>query len=75
MSKTLRRAAAIALGLSVLAGGDAFAAPCRDLHGQFVACPAPKKVAHCRDIKTKQAAQCGKPGTEPVSSGIRRFNG
>jgi hypothetical protein len=70
-----RLAAAIALGLSVFSAADALAAPCRDLHGQFVACPPPKAPEHCIAIKTRQPAKCGTPGTENPHAGIRRFNG
>jgi hypothetical protein len=75
MRQTLLPAAAIALGLSVLAGGSARAAPCRDLHGQFIACPAAKAPPRCKDIKTKQPAKCGTAGTEAMHAGLRRFNG
>jgi hypothetical protein len=68
-------AAAIAFGLSVFCGADAVAAPCRDLHGQIVACPPPKAPEHCFDIKTRQSAKCGTPGTEAPRAGIRRCNG
>lgn len=70
-----RLAAAIAPGLSVMSGADALAAPCRDLHGQFIACPPPKAPEHCVEIKTRQPAKCGTPGTEAPHAGIRRFNG
>ncbi len=76
MRQTLLPAAAIALALSVLAGAKAWAAPCRDLHGQFVACPAAKPAPVCKTIKSHQPAKCGTPGTEPLHpAGLRRFNG
>lgn len=54
---------AIALVMSIGLAGAANATQCRDAHGKFMKCPPP---AHCRDIKTKKFAKCGKPGTEPV---------
>jgi hypothetical protein len=75
MRQTLLPAAAIALGLSVLAGTNARAAPCRDLHGQFIACPPAKPPPACKTIKSKQPAKCGTAGTETLHPGLRRFNG
>ena len=64
-----------AAAFTVAIGGDALAAPCRDLHGQMVACPPAKPTLQCRDAKTKKPAKCKAAGTEPVSAGIRHFNG
>ncbi len=75
MRQTLLPAVAIALGLSVFAGARAWAAPCRDLHGQFIACPPVKAPPVCKTIKSGQPAKCGTPGTEALHPGLRRFNG
>jgi len=71
MFKIVVLAFAVTAGL----GSDSFAGVCRDLHGQFVPCPKAPPALLCRDAKTKQPAKCKAPGTEPIPSAIRHFNG
>ena len=73
--RAARRSALIVLGLALGGAGGASAAPCRDLRGNFMVCPPAKIAPHCRDIKTKKPADCGKAGTEPEPAPIRRFRG
>lgn len=69
MTKPLALVAALALAASLGAGGAAFAKPCHDAKGKFVACPAPAAAGApkqvCKDAKGK-FAKCGAPGAVPV---------
>ena len=55
-----------AFGLVASAVPTAAAAPCRDVKGKFIKCPAkPAAPKHCKDAKGK-FAKCGTPGSKPA---------
>jgi hypothetical protein len=63
------RGIAFAAAALTMAATPSFAAThCRDAHGKYIKCPAPKtpvKAARCKDAKGK-FVKCGMPGAKPA---------
>lgn len=63
----MRKLMFAAASLSLLVGGPALGAPCKDAKGRFTKCPpkAPAKTIRCKSANGK-FAKCGTSGAHPI---------